>query len=426
MPLLVASLTIIAAYLIGAIPFGFLIARMRGVNIFEHGSGNIGATNVGRILGRKWGTLVFVLDFAKGAGPVALALLLKPHYDIALWTHGYVEVLAGLFAFLGHLFPIYLKFKGGKGVAAGCGVVAVLLPIPTLCALIVWFVVLCASRYMSLASLAAVIVLCAAHPFVPPSWHWLEPRTWFCLIAGVLVIVKHRTNLKRLWNGTENQTRDTIVMQQLSKSLHVLALGLWFGMSIFFSFVVAFALFGAFETLGQQAEPEAWFPRPVLFAAETDLVNGPKEQGVRAAGHAIGPMFVWYFILQGLCGFIALATAYPLLKYASCVHYWRFYLLIAAIFLVLIGWRLERTVHDLREPRNHLTEVYLRDRTDQAKSDAETARKDFGRWHFYSVMVNLATILCVTAAMALAGNMENGSTKDTKEHEEEKMADGAT
>src|SRR5436853_729230 len=111
---LVAFLTILAAYLIGAIPFGFLIARLRGVNIFEHGSGNIGATNVGRVLGRKLGILVLLLDFAKGAGPVALAVTLRSHFDDDLWTRGYVEVAAGLTAVLGHLFPIYLRFHGGK------------------------------------------------------------------------------------------------------------------------------------------------------------------------------------------------------------------------------------------------------------------------------------------------------------------------
>src|SRR5476651_2000848 len=94
MPWLVAILTVLAAYLIGAIPFGYLVARMRGVNIFEHGSGNIGATNVGRVLGRPLGILVFALDFAKGAGPVALAIFLKGYFDDDLWRGGYVEVTA--------------------------------------------------------------------------------------------------------------------------------------------------------------------------------------------------------------------------------------------------------------------------------------------------------------------------------------------
>jgi glycerol-3-phosphate acyltransferase PlsY len=417
MPWLVATLTIFAAYLIGAIPFGFLVARWRGVNIFEHGSGSIGATNVGRILGRKLGLFVFVLDFAKGAGPVALALALKSHFAEDPWSRGYVEVAAGLTAFLGHLFPIYLNFHGGKGVATGLGAVVLLVPIPALAGLFVWFVLLCATRYMSLASLAAVMVLCAAQLRQPSSRDWLEPRTWFCLVAGGLVVARHHANIVRLYQGTENQLRDTIIMRQLSKSLHVLALGLWFGMSVFFTFVVAFSLFGAFETLGQQYERETWFPQPAMYKEANDEVNGPREQGTRAAGFAVGPMFPWYFFLQGVCGFIALATALPWLKYSheSRVHRWRVNLLIAAIALVLIGWRLEHRVSELRIPRNQTMEAYLQDRDNKPKTTAmKDARAEFGQWHTYSVFVNLATILCVTGAMAMAGNLERGSSKDNE------------
>jgi acyl phosphate:glycerol-3-phosphate acyltransferase len=416
---LVAFLTTLAAYLLGAIPFGFLVARMRGVNIFEHGSGNIGATNVGRVLGRRLGLFVFALDFAKGAGPVALALALKPYFDDDLWKLGYVEVAAGLTAFLGHIFPIYLKFRGGKGVATGAGAVFVLVPIPALVALFVWIVILCASRLMSLASIVAVLVLCAAHLRQPSSWDWREPRTWFCLVASGLVLVRHHANIVRLFNGTESQLKETIVMRQLSKSLHVLALGMWFGMSVFFTFVVALSLFATFETLGQRDETETWFPRPALYADTDALVNGPKEQATRAAGYAVAPMFLWYFALQGACGFIALATALPWLKYAheSRVHRWRVNLLLAAVALVLIGWPLERKVSDLRMPRNQTTEAYLQDRGDETKATAmKDARADFLRWHGFSIALNLATILCVTAAMALAGNLESGTRKG---HEEE-------
>ena len=420
MPWLVAILTVLAAYFIGAVPFGYLVARMRGVNIFEHGSGNIGATNVGRVLGRPLGLFVFALDFAKGASPVALALLLKPHFNDDLWQRGYVEVAAGLTAFLGHLFPIYLKFRGGKGVATGAGAVLVLVPIPFVIGLFVWIVVLAASRMVSLASIGAVLALTAAHLRQPSAWDWAEPRSWFCVVAGALVVVRHHANIVRLFNGTESQLKETIVMRQLSKSLHVLALGMWFGMSVFFTFVVAFSLFGAFETAAHQEKREKWFPQPIMFRGEAEI-DPAKEQGSRAAGHAIGPMFTWYFALQGLCGFIALATALPWLKYAheSSVPRWRINLLLAAVAFVLVGWPLERKVHELREPRNHLTEVYLQDRTDPAKKDAMLeARAEFFQWHMGSVFVNLAVILFVTAAMALAGNLENSSTKDTKGHEE--------
>ena len=141
---LFAILTLLAAYLLGAIPFGFLLARWHGVDIFTQGSGNIGATNVGRVLGRKVGVLVFALDFTKGAGAVALAIWVGAYFDDRLWSAGFVEVGAGMAAFLGHCFPIYLKFRGGKGIATGAGVVAVLLPMPMLVGLGVWIVVLCA------------------------------------------------------------------------------------------------------------------------------------------------------------------------------------------------------------------------------------------------------------------------------------------
>jgi acyl-phosphate glycerol 3-phosphate acyltransferase len=414
MPWFVAILTVAAAYLVGAIPFGYVVARARGVNIFELGSGNIGATNVGRVLGPRFGALVFFLDFAKGAAPVALAKLLATLFpDDVVWSRGWVEVAAGLTAFLGHLFPIYLRFHGGKGVAAGLGAVSVLLPMPALAGLFVWSIVLIATRYMSLASLAAVVVLCAVHLRQPSAWDPAEPRTWFCLIAGTLVFVRHRANLKRLWHGNENQLKDTTIMRQLNKSLHVLALGMWFGMSMFFTWVVAFTLFGSFETLGQQADDsESWFPRPPMYNLTNDDINGPKEQGTRAAGHAIGPMFVWYFALQGVCGFIALATSIPLLKLPAAVHRWRVNLLIAAIALVLLGWPLERKVDQLRVPRNHLTDVYLRSRTDDAKKDAKEARHEFAMWHLGSVMVNLLAIVCVTSAMALAGNLDCGRPKE--------------
>src|SRR5579872_4774549 len=106
-------------YLVGGVPFGYLIGRWRGVEIRQQGSGNIGATNVGRVLGRRFGILVFLLDFAKGALPV-LAARFAPAVDLPADS---LPVAAGVAAFLGHLFPIYLRFHGGKGVATAAGVV---------------------------------------------------------------------------------------------------------------------------------------------------------------------------------------------------------------------------------------------------------------------------------------------------------------
>jgi glycerol-3-phosphate acyltransferase PlsY len=421
MPWLIAILTLVAAYLIGAVPFGYLIARGHGIDIFEHGSGNIGATNVGRVLGRKFGVLVFVLDFIKGAGPVGLAMVFKGRFDDELWTRGFVEVGAGMAAFIGHCFPVYLKFRGGKGIATGAGVVLVLFPVPMLIALGVWVVVLCASRFVSLASIASVIVLCAAYLRQPGAWDWREPRTWFCLVASGLALARHHENVARLIKGTENQMKEIPAMLQLTKSLHVLALGMWFGMSVFFSFVVAFALFGGLpegtgglQTMAKQEKRESWFPHVNMYSGDEDGINGAEEQGTRAAGYVIGPIFTWYFALQGVCGFIALATAMPWLKSASGarIHRWRVNLLIAAIALVLVGWLVERKVHELRIPRNQATEIYLQDRSDKTKrAEMNVARADFVQWHLGSIFLNLATIICVTGAMALAGNLDCGIAK---------------
>src|SRR5437870_3812335 len=133
--MLVAALALLAAYLVGAIPFGYLIARARGVDIFHAGSGNIGATNVGRVLGRRFGLVVFALDFAKGAVPVALSGLLPAEAHDALGLPNALRVGVALCSLLGHLFPVYLGFRGGKGVATGAGTVAVLVPGPAVLAI---------------------------------------------------------------------------------------------------------------------------------------------------------------------------------------------------------------------------------------------------------------------------------------------------
>src|SRR5438132_7180067 len=139
--LALAGLTLLASYLFGAIPFGYLVARWRGVDILSLGSGNIGATNVGRVLGRRFGILVFILDFAKGALPTVMAAGVCRAFENSAPAMHWLPVLAGLSAVVGHLFPIFLSFHGGKGVATGAGVVAILLPGPALAAPIPWLLV---------------------------------------------------------------------------------------------------------------------------------------------------------------------------------------------------------------------------------------------------------------------------------------------
>jgi acyl-phosphate glycerol 3-phosphate acyltransferase len=196
---MILAAILVASYLLGAIPFGYLIARLRGVDLLSQGSKNIGATNVGRVMGLWWGVLVFALDFAKGAVPVLLAGLL---------TEGDLpRTLAGVAAFVGHLFPIYLGFQGGKGVATGAGVVVVLVPVVMLCCTVVWAIVLLTTRYMSLASLTGASLLIALRLLFTPE-PWSNDRvvvTTFCVVASMVVIVRHVGNIRRLITGTENR-----------------------------------------------------------------------------------------------------------------------------------------------------------------------------------------------------------------------------
>jgi acyl-phosphate glycerol 3-phosphate acyltransferase len=394
--------TILIAYLIGAVPFGYLVARARGVDIFAQGSGNIGATNVGRVLGRRFGILVFLLDFAKGAVPVAIARQVARATPQA--AEDLLPVAAGLAAFLGHLFPIYLRFRGGKGVATGAGVVVVLVPLPALAALLTWVAVVCATRMVSLASLAAVTALCVFRLILSSAPFGAQDViiTVFCLVAAGLVFARHRANLGRLLHGTENRLKESPSMLLLTKLVHVLSLGLWFGSGIFFSFVVGLLLFRTFGSLTEEpqlARP-LWLPAPPELEKNRPSDSFPeplrKEQGSRIAGAAVGPMFPWYFGLQAVCGVLAVATALAWCSSASypgAVHKVRVVVLGLALIGVGVGWWLEREVEKRRETR----------------TAADQARADFGRWHGFSLMVNLLTVLLVTVGMALAAALPAAS-----------------
>ena len=183
---------VVAAYLIGAIPFGLLFARLlTGKDPRQHGSGNIGATNAMRTGGKKVGALTLLADILKGTVPVAIALAL-----------GGDELLIGavaLAAFLGHIFPVYLGFKGGKGVATMFGVVIPWLPWVAVGAFVVWFIFFKLTRYVSLASIVAGISLPLFSLFIQASW----VAFGVCMILGALMILRHQSNIQRLIAGDE-------------------------------------------------------------------------------------------------------------------------------------------------------------------------------------------------------------------------------
>ena len=188
-------LVLLAAYLIGAIPTGLLLTRLvGGGDIRKSGSGNIGATNVYRTVGRKLGALTLVGDAAKGALPVLAAIFLL-NYDPS--RTGAVAVAA----FLGHCFPIYLGFKGGKGVATALGIYLVLSPLAVLCAFLLFVGLVWKWRFISLGSIGAA----AAIPLLVWLFEGSLPLLLATLVISCIVILRHRTNIQRLMHGNENK-----------------------------------------------------------------------------------------------------------------------------------------------------------------------------------------------------------------------------
>ena len=186
---------VLAAFFIGSLPFGYWLGLLRGVDLRKQGSGNTGATNVGRVLGKKWGIFVFVLDLGKGWVAVALA---KSVGNLTVtWA-----VTVGVFAVLGHVFSPWLGFRGGKGVATSAGILIGLVPWVALGVALIWLLTFQMSRTVSVAS------LCAATAF-PLFVFWLMPEQkvfqWISIGMTVLVWFRHRDNLKRLFQGKESR-----------------------------------------------------------------------------------------------------------------------------------------------------------------------------------------------------------------------------
>jgi acyl-phosphate glycerol 3-phosphate acyltransferase len=397
-PTTAAVLVLAAAYLAGAVPFGYVVGRLRGVNLFTAGSGNIGATNAARVLGTPYGVLVFVLDFLKGVVPVAAAVpvarQLAPGGDVALGHPDVLRVGAAALAFLGHLFPVYLGFRGGKGVATGAGTVFVLVPGPAALAVLAWAVVLLASRTVSLASLAAVAVLVAARLAGTPDplGEAHRPVTLYLLIGTALVVLKHRANVGRLMAGTETRSMaDGPRRRAWLRAVHLLALGLWFGGAAFFNFGAAPAIFASFkEVVG--AGPSD------LTAGETIIpADAPPERkdalASALAGSAVGPVFPRYFGMQAVCGAVALVTALAWWKLGG-VHRWRVYLIAAAVLTLVVAVPLSNYVSELRLQRY-----------DPDPGVRQAARDLFGPVHLASLLLSVVTVALAGAALALGARL---------------------
>ncbi len=190
------------SYFLGSIPWGYLFARSKGIDIRQQGSGNIGAANVLRVMGKKWGYLVFLCDFLKGFLSVKLGSLIATYFlaDLAL-----ASVIAAIACVLGHDYPIWLGFKGGKGIATLAGAVLSLFPPLVFVSFgVVWIMVFLIGRYTSLASISAAVALpIAAFLIVADTERPL--LVGFSVLMGALAVWRHRSNIVRLLNGTENR-----------------------------------------------------------------------------------------------------------------------------------------------------------------------------------------------------------------------------
>jgi glycerol-3-phosphate acyltransferase PlsY len=186
-------LPVLFGYLAGSVPFAFLLARRAGIDVRVAGSGNVGAANVLRTAGTWRAVMVMSLDVGKGAAAVLIANLVAGGVGIA--------ALTGAAAIVGHIYPVWLRFHGGKGVAVAAGVFSILSPVATSIAAGLFLVIVWLTRYVSLGSIAATLAL------PPVAWWWGAPRAVVLTAAGsgALILFRHRTNLRRLRLGTERQ-----------------------------------------------------------------------------------------------------------------------------------------------------------------------------------------------------------------------------
>jgi glycerol-3-phosphate acyltransferase PlsY len=198
------AVLLLGSYLLGSIPFGYLASRLAGIDIRQAGSGNVGATNVVRVLGKRYGFPVFALDFLKGFAAAKISMLMAPGRPPEWDSPEIFGILAAISSVVGHLYPPWLKFKGGKGVATSAGALLALTPAATLIGVAVWIIVFWLSRYVSLASVTAAIALPIA--ILAVSWHdqsKVKTLVYSSTCVAGVVVWRHRSNLSRLMRGTE-------------------------------------------------------------------------------------------------------------------------------------------------------------------------------------------------------------------------------
>ncbi|GJQ60630.1 MAG: glycerol-3-phosphate 1-O-acyltransferase [Candidatus Scalindua sp. AMX11] len=192
------------SYLIGGIPFGYLIAIAKGIDIRQHGSGNIGASNVGRILGRKYGIIIFVLDLLKGFVSVFFIPICVSKIPFPTTSGDLLVILCGLCSILGHVFPLYLRFRGGKAVATSFGVFIWLAPMAVAISLGIWIAIVLVFRYVSLGSIIGSLAIVGSvivldnDPFGRGMY-----LTILSVVVAVLILMRHRANIQRIITGTE-------------------------------------------------------------------------------------------------------------------------------------------------------------------------------------------------------------------------------
>jgi len=195
-----AVIFILLAYLLGSIPFGLFVANHKGIDIRSQGSGNVGATNVFRVIGKGWGIFVFALDALKG-----LLAVILPYVFLYEEFPPVIKVLIGVTAILGHTFPVWLKFKGGKGVATSLGVFMGLCPLPTLLTFLLWVGVFIVTHIISMASLCAAVAFPIILVLVYRHHDLFPPLLPISLLLVGFIFYTHRANIARLRQGQEKK-----------------------------------------------------------------------------------------------------------------------------------------------------------------------------------------------------------------------------